>query len=253
MGRANQFNSCGGIFHVTHRCHNRAFLLKFARDRDAYRAILREQLESFKVWLLDYCVTSNHVHLLLDAEDRLQISGLMRNAAGEFARAYNRRKERMNAFWGDNFHATLVEEGRYLWRCLCYVELNMVRCGVVSHPREWEWVGYHEIMGRRRRYRLLDLDRLSWRLATGDAEEVRRNLDGALTDAIARGELQREPVWTESLAVGSTGFVEKIKPMVLTRRETEVTEIGEGVSVLQESPSAYGQETTPKSVRKALL
>ena len=70
----------------------------------------------------------------MEAEDRHQISGLMRNTAGEFARAYNHRKGRMNAFWGDNFHATLVEEGRYLWRCLCYVELNMVRCGVVSHP-----------------------------------------------------------------------------------------------------------------------
>jgi hypothetical protein len=57
---------------------------------------------------------------------------------------------------GDNFHATLVEEGSYLWRCLCYIELNMVRAGVVSHPREWEWVGYHEIMGQRKRYRLLD-------------------------------------------------------------------------------------------------
>jgi hypothetical protein len=22
------------------------------------------------------------------------------------------------------------------------IELNMVRCGVVSHPREWPWVGY---------------------------------------------------------------------------------------------------------------
>ena len=30
--------------------------------------------------------------------------------------------------------------------CLCYIELNMVR-GAVNHPRVWEWVGYHEIMG----------------------------------------------------------------------------------------------------------
>jgi putative transposase len=101
---------------VTHRCHNREFLLKFARDRDAYRAKLREHPPEFEVRLLDYCITSNHVHLLLDAEERMQISGLMRKVAGEFARAYNRRKERMNAFWGDNFHATLVEDGPYLWR-----------------------------------------------------------------------------------------------------------------------------------------
>ena len=169
--RANQFSAAGGISHVTHRCHNRAFLLKFACDRDAYREMLRQQLEQFEVRLPDYCLTSNHVHLLLEAEDRLEISGLMRNVAGEFARAYNRRKERMNAFWGDNVHATLVEEGRYLWRCLCYVELNMVGCGVVSHLREWEGSGYHEINGTRQRYCLLDLDRLCWRLGTDDVTD----------------------------------------------------------------------------------
>jgi hypothetical protein len=42
------------------------------------------------------------VHLLLDAEERLEISGLMRKVAGEFARAYNRRKKRMNASGGLN-------------------------------------------------------------------------------------------------------------------------------------------------------
>jgi putative transposase len=249
MGRANQFNSGGGIFHVTHRCHNRAFLLKFARDRDAYRALLRHQLQEFDVWLLDYCLTSNHVHLLLDTEDRQQISGLMRNVAGEFARAYNRRKGRMNAFWGDNFHATLVEEGRYLWRCLCYVEMNMVRCGVVKHPREWEWVGFHEIVGNRQRYRLVDLDRLCWRLATAEPQELRRNLEAELAEAIARGEAKREAIWTESLAVGSAEFLERVKPMILSRREIEVIQLGEETSVLRELPVSYGEKNGAENRR----
>lgn len=172
MGRANQLNSGGGIFHVTHRCHNRAFL----------------------------------------------------------------------RFGETTF--TRPEEGPYLWRCLCQVELNMVRCGVVSHPREWEWLGCHEIMGSRRRYRLVDLDRLCWRLATAHVEEV-RHLQAALADAIARGEVKREPMWTESLAVGSAGFVERIKPMVLSRRETEVVDLGE-VSILQEPSASYGQKSRRK-------
>jgi len=99
------------VFHLTHRCHNRAFLLKFACDRNAYRAKLREHLQQHQLWLLDYCLTSNHVHLLVDAPERGQISAWMQTAAGEFARAYNRRKGRTNAFWGDNYHATLVEAG----------------------------------------------------------------------------------------------------------------------------------------------
>jgi hypothetical protein len=46
---------------VTHRCHNREFLLKFARDREDYRPKLCEHLTDFDVALLDYCLTSRKV------------------------------------------------------------------------------------------------------------------------------------------------------------------------------------------------
>ena len=146
MGRFNRLNVESGIFHVTHRCHNKAHLLKFAKDRTAYRRKLRERLSQVDVQLYDYTITSNHVHLLLEAEDKSEVSSLMQRVAGEFASSYNRRKKRTNAFWGDPFHATLVEDGRYFFECLLYVELNMVRCCAVSHPQEWRWGGYHEIM-----------------------------------------------------------------------------------------------------------
>ena len=170
----------------------------------------------------------------MDAEERGEISGLIRTAAGEFAKAYNRRKGRMNAFLGDNFHATLVEDGRYLWRCLCYIELNMVRCGQVVHPREWDWRGYHEIIGRRRRYRVVDVERLCWRLRTDSVAEVRKNLEADLVQRIAQGQLNREACWTEGLAVGSAGFLERIRPLILSRQETELIERDDELWVLQE-------------------
>jgi putative transposase len=227
---------------LTHRCHNRAFLLKFARDREDYRARMRAKLREFDVSLLDYCLTCNHVHLLADAKDKLQISGFMREVAGEFARQYNRRKGRLDAVWGDNFHATLVDSGRYLWRCLSYIELNMVRCGAVAHPSQWEWVGYHEIMGRRQRYRMVDLERLCWRLGTTSLEEVRKNLEAMLQERIEREELKREPYWTESLAVGSPEFVKRIQPLILSRRETEIVEEKAGCWVLKEAETPYSSE-----------
>ena len=133
-----------------------------------------------------------------------------------------------------------MESGRYLWECLCYIELNMNRCGVVRHPSEWEWVGHHEIMGRRRRYRLIDLDRLCWRLGTSELEDVRRNLEASLAERIGRDQMKREPCWTESLAVGSAEFVERIKPLILSRLDTEIIEQGAERWVLQEAATAYG-------------
>jgi putative transposase len=237
---------------VTHRCHNGEFLLRFACDRDGYRARLRDHLSEFEVALLDYCITSNHVHLLLEAEERMEISGLMRSVAGEFARAYNRRKERINAFLGDNFHATLVEEGQYLWRCLCYIERNMVRGGRVAHPREWAWLGYHEIMGQRQRYRLLDLDRLCWRLRTDSLAEVRKNLEAALAELIAQEQLKREPSWTDGLAVGSAGYLQRIKPLILSRQETELLGADPEGWVLQEPGVPYGAKTGSKNAANGL-
>ena len=234
---------------MTHRCHDRDFLLRFVRDRNAYRAKLLEHLGSYEISILDYCVTSNHVHLLADALEREQLSGFMREVEGEFAKEYNRRKKRSNAFWGDRYHATLVEGGDYLWRCLCYIELNMVRCGVVKHPRDWQWVGYHEIMGERQRYRVLDLERLCWRLGVASLEEVRKNLEASLVEKIAANDLKREPCWTESLAVGSQSFLEKLKPENFSRRETAIVETA-GVWALQEESIPYSSKTASKNAAK---
>ena len=236
---------------MTHRCHDRDFLLKFARDRNAYRSKLLEHLGSYEIYLLDYCVTSNHVHLLADAAEREQLSGFMREVGGEFAREYNRRKKRSNAFWGERYHATIVEGGEYLWRCLCYIELNMVRCGVVKHPRDWQWVGYQEIMGERERYRVLDLERLCWRLGVGSVEEVRKNLEASLVERIAADQLKREPCWTESLAVGSAEFLEKFKPEDFSRRETELVETAIGVWSLKEASIPYSSKTASKNASNA--
>ena len=237
---------------MTHRCHNKAFLLKFARDRNAYRQKLREGLAEFSLSLLDYTITANHVHLLIEAQSKTELSDFMRRVAGEFARSYNRRKERVNAFWGDNFHATLIEEGKYLYECLLYIELNMVRCGVVEHPRDWEWVGYQEIMGHRKRYRLVDLERLCWRLGRSTLEEVRRQIEMGIAERIARDEVKRKGYWSEALGVGSREFLEKHRRLILSRLDTEIVEEGgQGVSVLREEAVPYGDKTDPKNAGKA--
>jgi putative transposase len=68
MPRANRYIVSGQIYHITHRCHNRTFLFKFAKDRDGCRSLLRDRLGRFPVSCLGYCITSNHTHLLLKVE-----------------------------------------------------------------------------------------------------------------------------------------------------------------------------------------
>ena len=116
MPRANRYILPGVAYHLTHRCHYRSFLLKHGVDRTLYRQMLREHLGRHPVSLLGYCITSNHTHLLLVAQDsEADISRFMQSLEGDFAQAYNlRKKTRSGAFWGDRYHAVMVDTGAAL-------------------------------------------------------------------------------------------------------------------------------------------
>ena len=60
----------------------------------------------------------------------------------------------------DRYHAAAIESGDHLMRCIVYIDLNMVRAGVVDHPSEWEFSGYNEIQTPRRKCALIAYDRL---------------------------------------------------------------------------------------------
>ena len=65
MPRANRHFLPDHVWHITHRCHQREFLLKVARDRERYLHWLFEAKKRFGLCVLNYRVTSNHIHLLV--------------------------------------------------------------------------------------------------------------------------------------------------------------------------------------------
>jgi Transposase IS200 like len=84
MPRANRFFLPGHVWHITHRCHQRQFLFKFSRDRTSYLRWLFEARKRFGVCVLNYVVTSNHVHLLVREKGEGEIAQSMQLIAGAF-------------------------------------------------------------------------------------------------------------------------------------------------------------------------
>lgn len=215
--------------------------MKFGRDRTAYRKLLAEALAQEPVSLFGYCLTSNHLHLLLHSESDAGMSRLMKTVAGQFAQNYNRRKNRSGAYWGDRYHATQIDGQQYLLNCLCYIDLNMVRAGVVPHPKEWDWCSYRELTGQRKRYCLVDVEALSQAIGDGASREsLAENYVQMIQDRIERDDLKRDASWSESLAVGSPTFVKRVAATLKNRIRTETHETQSGALCLRESPANYG-------------
>jgi putative transposase len=251
-GRIRDLTGC--CVHVTHRCHNRAFLLKFRRDRRAYVERLRVAARRFEIDILDYVVTSNHVHVLAWVPRGEELSAAMQYVEGDIAQRYNRRKERSGAFWSGRYHPTLIQTGPHLSRCLFYIGLNMVRAGVVAHPTEWGECGVHELLGNRKRYRVLNAERLLWSLGLPD------DLDGfrdwyrvTLADLSVAAYQLREPHWTECVAVGGRDWIESMSSrLTVGRRAVHELASSQPLSLAEAAPS-YGLSASRRAADALLL
>ena len=87
----------------------------------------------------------------------------------------------------------------------------MVRAGVVEHPRQWEFCGYNEIQNARKRKGIIDFDRLMDLLGFENYEDLKDAHYKWVGSAIQADNSDKENKWTQSIAVGSKTFIEKVK------------------------------------------
>ena len=128
MARAHRYYIPGHIWHpsslfklrrtgITHRCHKKEFLLKFAKDRRCWMHWLFEAKKRYGLSVLNFMITSNHIHLIVvDDDSKDVISKSMQLVASRTAQEYNWRKKRKGAYWEDRYHVTALEQDDHLFR-----------------------------------------------------------------------------------------------------------------------------------------
>jgi putative transposase len=247
MPRAHRYFLPHHVWHITHRCHERQFLLKFVRDRRRWMSWLFEAKKRFGLCVLDYVVTSNHIHLLVHDQGRNEIAQSMQLIAGRTAQEYNRRKGRKGAFWEDRYHATAVDTDAYLARCLVYIDLNMVRAGAVRHPGEWDTGGYREIQSPRRRYAIVDLPALIDLLGMNSLGQLQAAHADWIAQALQTGTKARDPLWSESLAVGGEDYVQNVQRALGVKARYRDVSTASGAHVLREPDGAYAVYFGPEN------
>ena len=239
MPRANRYHIAGLAWHITHRCHNKDFLFRFQTDRIRYRFNLWKACKRYGLCLLNYMVTSNHIHLIVfDSGESNVIENSMQYAQGRIAQDFNRRKNRFGAFWQDRYHATAIQCDQHLRRCMTYVDMNMVRAGVVDHPKHWRPSGYSEIQNPPNKYKLLHIEKLielmqfstHAELASWQEEQIQYKIQNPS---------QRESFWSEAVAVGDADYLAQVSRRLGFRaRHLEIMN-SQSHSILQKTPSTY--------------
>ena len=163
----------------------------------------------------------------------------MQLIAGRVAQEFNERKDRHGAFWEDRYHATAVQTGDHLIRCLVYIDLNMVRAGVVSHPREWPHSGYSEIQSSPERRRIIDRATLLQLTGHQSWERFKKAHEQWIKAALDAPVQHRQAQWTDSLAVGDEQYLHELKAQLGAGASYRSMDDEPGDLVLKDSECAY--------------
>jgi putative transposase len=92
-----------------------------------------------------------------------------------------------------------------------YIDLHIVRAGVVNHPGQCNESGFCEIQEPPKRYVIIDLRALSELCGFGELADFQRAQRQWIEEALEGAPAVRDDHWSEAIAVGSLAFVETVK------------------------------------------
>jgi putative transposase len=142
MPRPPRFSPPGVPQHVVQRAHRREACFFEDGDREFYLALLNEHARRHGCHVHAYVLMSNHVHLLMTPQHGEVIGRMMQGIGRIYVRRINDRLGRRGTLWEGRYRACLVDSERYLLACHRYIELNPVRAGLVSGPKDYRWSSF---------------------------------------------------------------------------------------------------------------
>lgn len=93
-------------------------------------------------WRLhDFCLMTNHVHLLVCTPEPNLSSGMQR-LNSEYAAYFNDRFGLVGHLFQQRFGSRLIENEEYFAEARRYIAFNPVRAGLCRHPSEWPWSSF---------------------------------------------------------------------------------------------------------------
>jgi len=188
------------IILVSCPAYHRTPMLKFANGRDFCREQIRLAAKQASLKILYYIITRDRFVLLLKLRKLDTIGTFLRKVKVTVAEQYRQAKHCEGPFWKARNPITLIQPGQTVVDCIRAMTA-LVPYSQACLPEQWSHIAYHEIIGTRKRYRLIDMHALT--KATGCTTEQLQQVVLELHDQ------QDDPIkpWVDATAVGTHEWI----------------------------------------------
>ena len=127
-----------GYHHVINRGVNRSEVFVDSDDYETFLKIVCKACRAYRVILHDYCLMSNHFHLLVETQ-RENLSSFMKQINGNYAIYANKKQKRSGHFWQGRYYSRYINSDEYYYTLIRYIEQNPIEAGLVKKVEEYPY------------------------------------------------------------------------------------------------------------------
>ncbi|MBF0523404.1 MAG: transposase [Candidatus Omnitrophica bacterium] len=138
MARPIRINYEGAYYHVINRGRGRIRIYHDERDYRSFLTLLGECCDLYGVYVVAYCLMSNHYHLLL-CTPHANLPQCMRQLNGVYTQLFNRRYKIDGTLFRGRYKAIVVQKEFYLIRVIRYIHRNPLAAGIVKRLAGYPW------------------------------------------------------------------------------------------------------------------
>ena len=128
--------------HVVCRGNDRQTLFNSTADFEMYLQLLNEARAIYPVYIYNYVLMDNHVHLLIEPKSDGNLAKVMEMVSKGYAKYFNKTYDRVGHVFQGRYKSFLIQTEKYFIACSRYIDLNPVKAGMVSDPKDYLWSGY---------------------------------------------------------------------------------------------------------------
>jgi len=123
--------------------------ITFIEEEDfaKYLDLLRHYKRKYGFKLYGYCLMPNHVHLILEVEDGIDLSKIMQGLNQAYTLWFNKKYEKVGHLWQGRYKSMVIQKNKYMLDCLEYVELNPIRANISKSPFDYPWSSWKARLG----------------------------------------------------------------------------------------------------------
>lgn len=135
-----------GYHHVVNRGVARSDIFTSNADKEKFLQILCKACRVYKVIVHDYCLMSNHYHLLLETKHE-NLSLMMRQVNSNYAIFFNKKEKRTGHLWQGRFRSWYILNDEYLYLLLRYIEHNPIKAHISEKIGEYPYSFVSTMLG----------------------------------------------------------------------------------------------------------